>query len=746
MALINSALGDLKRSGLSDETIKAMGVYSIEKKKTEWLKDHYISSKLDHQKLAQMTEFYAIPYQQNFVRIKLETEIDGKKYLQPWKEGCRLYYMPGEEKKFKKRNLPIVFTEGEKKTAKLYQELGDDYLALGCPGISAWLTIDWKNITLNKREVWIAFDRPPKRHADLDMQLLSLFSFLIKKGAIPYFLVYPGEKVDDWLALEPNPREALLDVVEKSKKYDNVFDIVTKPDFNYLIGKFTDFHYDKHDVGIFWDKYEVSKKTNVNKTTAKAMLKKQYIRNIQQKYETKDWVEVDENGKRKVIPGRLARTMLEKYSKGLVYFHGSFWIYDKSSGVWLEESEKGKRIKAAIQNEIGDDLCKKSTVEDVFFQMQNYAVHDDVDFKFNMYKNMLNLQNGVLDLDDMKLLEHSKNYYFTAKINTRYDEGADCPKWKDFLKKTELDEATLLRLQEWFGYCLVPETKMQRALYLIGPGGNGKSVILETINELLKEYSTGFDISELFGRFNLGQTENKLVNICADSNTAVPVNERMKAFINGEPFPNEKKGKDSFPFSPYARLLFAANDFVTTKDRSHGFYRKFDVIKIEKIWKEEEQNKNLKYEIWEEEMAGILIWAIKGLKRLRDQDWMFTDSQEMKDNLEEFKQESNPMLQYLDDCCEVDIEKGAKQDSQEIYENYLAWCEMTNHMAFSATKFGRELRKAYPEIKRGREAPDENGKRPYFYKGVTVTYSIIEEQARKENQSEWGNFQGSWQT
>lgn len=729
MALIKSALADLKRSGLSEETIERMGVYSVEKNKKKWLKDNFISSKIDHQEIARMTEFYAIPYPQGFVRIKLENEIEGKKYLQPYGEKCRLYYMPGEEKKLKKRKHPIIFTEGEKKTAKLFQELDKDYLAIGCPGISSWRTFDWQGISLNKREVWIAFDRPvavhgeaPKgRHIELEMQLLSLFAFFVKKGAVPYFLIYPNEKVDDWLALEPNPKESLRETIIKSKKYDNVFDVVKKPDFSFLIEKFADFRYDKNDIGIFWDKYQVSKKCKVNKTTAKAMLRKQYVRNLQDKYEGVDWLEVDENGKRKVVPGRLARTMLEKYANGLIFFHGSFWTYSKTSGTWSEETEGGKRIKAMIQRELGDDLCKKSFVEDIFFQMQNYAVHEDVAFKFNMHKQMLNLQNGVLDLDSMEMFEHDKSYYFTSKISAKYDLGADCPKWKKFLFDTELGKSTIDRIQEWFGYCLVPETRMQRALFLVGPGGNGKSVILETIDKLLNEYRTSFDISEMFNRFNLGQTENALVNICADCNSAIPVNERLKAFINGESMPSEKKGKDGHPFNPHARLLFAANDFLTTKDRSHGFYRKFDVIKMEKIWKEKDQNKNLKYEIWDEELSGVLLWAIEGLKRLKKNNWMFTESKEMDQNLLEFKTESNPLLQFLNECCEIDEKSEKYYETEHIYAGYVAWCERTKHMPFTSSKFGRELKKAHPELDRKRMSKsDAEGKRPYLYRGITL--------------------------
>ena len=42
MSLAKSALADLRKSGLNDETIEHMGVYSVLRKKEEWMKKHGI--------------------------------------------------------------------------------------------------------------------------------------------------------------------------------------------------------------------------------------------------------------------------------------------------------------------------------------------------------------------------------------------------------------------------------------------------------------------------------------------------------------------------------------------------------------------------------------------------------------------------------------------------------------------------------------------------------------------------------
>ncbi|BBM84455.1 phage/plasmid primase, P4 family [Candidatus Uabimicrobium amorphum] len=730
--LLEYSISDLQRSGLNQETIQRMRVYSLARKKTDWLKENLGFAKYDGQNLAQVTsEIMVIPYQQDFVRVKLFPQLQGAKYLSPKKGGCWLYYLDGEEKKFHKAKKPIILTEGEKKCAKLTQEIGDDFLCLGSAGISTWNTRDWQSITLKGREVYIAFDRPNERNPDEEKQLLSLFLFLWKRGAIVYFLHWPEEyeKVDDWLTAVSSPQMALKTALDESKCNDNCFTEIAAVNHLYLAQKLEAFKYDKNDITILWDRFKVRKHTAIGKGMIKAMVEKCRVDAIRE--ESPEWIEVSERGKQSVIPGLLAKTVLAEYGDGLIFHQSTFWTYDKSSGIWVEEPENGRRIKAFIQHKLGDKLCRKSIVEDVYFQIQNYAVQQQLGFDFDKNKQFLNLQNGVLDLTSMEMREHDKDLYFTSKVNTNYVPEADCPKWKTFLWETELDEATLMRLQEWFGYCLIPDTRIEKALYLMGPGGNGKTVIVETLQALLKEYSCSLDLSEIFGRFNTAKLRNKMVNICSDNKTTIPIDDRVKNLISGGRLHGEFKGRDGFYFDNYARLVFAANDFIPTKDRSHGFYRRFDIIEIAKTWSEEERNENLKYEIWEEELPGVLNWALEGLQRLQDNNFKMTKSQAMNNTMKEFREYSNPLLQFVNDCCE--IQEGNDVLCMDLYEQYALWCSSSGHKCYSASKMGKELKKIAPKIvKKKLSIKNENGFRPNYYTGIKLIARKWTEQNTQE--------------
>src|SRR6266404_527552 len=103
-------LADLRASGLSDETIRAAGVYSI--------RPCDISLFFNARKgvPSEISSALCVPYQGGeFARIKLFPSLGKMKYAQPPKTGARLY-IP-----FTVNDGPLYVCEGEKKTLAAHQ-------------------------------------------------------------------------------------------------------------------------------------------------------------------------------------------------------------------------------------------------------------------------------------------------------------------------------------------------------------------------------------------------------------------------------------------------------------------------------------------------------------------------------------------------------------------------------------------------------------------------------------------------
>ena len=90
-----------------------------------------------------------------------------------------------------------------------------------------------------------------------------------------------------------------------------------------------------------------------------------------------------------------------------------------------------------------------------------------------------------------------------------------------FLEEVGLDPDTQDTLQMWCGYLLIPTAKLQKCLFLIGEGSNGKGVFLMTLQNILgPKNCSSLEMAEFFDRFKVARLRGKLVNISSDVETS----------------------------------------------------------------------------------------------------------------------------------------------------------------------------------------------------------------------------------
>ena len=432
-----------------------------------------------------------------------------------------------------------------------------------------------------------------------------------------------------------------------------------------------------------------------------------------------DWLEPTERGY-KVNRALLAQHMASNEDGNLIYVNQTFWQY--GNGLW--ERLDDVQIKSRILKVISDrkealGFLTSAMVDDIFKQLGLILIAPK-GFSFNQNPMVLNFTNGVLDLDEGKFSDqHKRELFQNIQFTFDFDRDQKCPQWLEFLKSLNFDDETVVRLQEWVGYCLLPQVigTLQKSLFFIGEGSNGKSVFLETIASVLDNVSH-LEISELFDRFKIAEIEGKLANICTDVETSKVMDARFKKIVAGETQSAERKFKDPFEFQPFAKILFSANDFIPTKDRTHGFYRRFDIVRFSRIFGPEEQKPDLLQEL-KEELPGIFNWALEGLERLSKQEWKMTRSRFMESCHEEFRRATNPLQIFLEEECIVD--RDTIIDAALLREAYKNFCDDRGYKILSDNNLGQELKRLGIERKRKRL----DGIRGYVYEGVRLLRSGV---------------------
>ncbi len=378
-----------------------------------------------------------------------------------------------------------------------------------------------------------------------------------------------------------------------------------------------------------------------------------------------DWVSVSSEGKYYVDDGVFVSWY--KNENKLVCINGQFYKVDGAvdSGA----------IKQEIQNLIAPFVTTSlsAKVNALFDGLKNECyIPQPVPIK-----NVVHTKTASLKIDESGIYDIETGFTLN-RLDVEHNPKAKAPQWKKFLHSL-LEDDDVLTLQEYVGYCLVPTTLGQKALFLIGRGGEGKSVVGEVLQALFKNSMVQGELHHLQdNRFMLAQLENKLVFYDDDLQTsALTDTGTFKKLVTASiPVLVERKGEPHYEMLPYARIIASGNKGIEAcYDHSEGFYRRLIVLRCKEKEDDRVDDRLLAHRISQNELSGILNWALSGLQRLMSNNWTFSLSDKALENLNMAEEEGNNLLMFLRDDDAVTYGEDCDVTSGEFYDAYLNWCD-----------------------------------------------------------------------
>jgi putative DNA primase/helicase len=228
---------------------------------------------------------------------------------------------------------------------------------------------------------------------------------------------------------------------------------------------------------------------------------------------------------------------------------------------------------------------------------------------------LLHITDGI-----SKLLPHDPEFFGLASVVYDYRPAARCRRWKQFLNELWPDDQKAGELlQEWFGYCLLPDTSQQKLLGIIGPPRSGKSTIARVLRELIGRCNVASpSIRSLSGQFGLWGMLEKSVAIVPDATLPHPcpaLEELLKSISGEDAMDIHRKGMPPLTgIRLPTRIVILANEQPAFHDPSGALQRRLITLRTRQSFSGKEDitltDKLLK------ELPGILNWAIEGWKRL----------------------------------------------------------------------------------------------------------------------------------
>lgn len=405
-------------------------------------------------------------------------------------------------------------------------------------------------------------------------------------------------------------------------------------------------------------------------------------------------IELDKDGNVK----RFNPNYFPKYIKEswLIIFAKDKTYYIYNDGVWemQEESKLLRNLRDKFQApKFG--VWSPSIERDYMLGMERELYYDG---ELNSHKNLINLVNGMFNTGNFTLIPHAPKYYSTIRIPIDFTPNADCPMWKEFLIQIfEGDEERINVAQEWAGYMLTPATKAQKALILLGEGENGKGVFIDTMRLVIGEDNiSDIPLNELYRGFSRVKLHNKTANISGENemNGKSFNTQYFKAIVGEDTISAEEKHMPVFSFKPTAKLILTMNNLPDTRDTSYGYFRRLSILAFNANFSGEKRDNQLREKL-KEELPGIFLWAMEGLKRLRENDYKFSPCKSMDEMLKRYQAEQKPMYEFFEDCIIPVEDASHREDNKLVYNTFRNWAAENGidyyYTKMSSQKFWKEF-------------------------------------------------------
>lgn len=292
---------------------------------------------------------------------------------------------------------------------------------------------------------------------------------------------------------------------------------------------------------------------------------------------------------------------------------------------------------------------------------------------------VINLKNTRLDIRTGKCLEYDPDKIEFARIPVTYDQSAYCADLDKMLNRVFVGDREVINLfEEMIGYCLIKSNRYQKAFIMVGSGSNGKSTILDLIEEFLgaANYSS-LPLEQVTDRFNKAELEHKLANIGDDiDNVAIKDSGTLKKMISGESITVERKGERPFKFRPYAKHIYSANSIPRSFDKSEGFYRRWIFIPFNATFSPDDPDYDpmiFDKITTDQALSYLLNLALKGARRLMKQG-KFTQPASVANALEAYRTDNSTTLSWIEDKGLTE-EYFLANSTDKIYSDFTDWCK-----------------------------------------------------------------------
>ncbi|MGW7673250.1 DNA primase family protein [Streptomyces sp. NPDC054775] len=300
---------------------------------------------------------------------------------------------------------------------------------------------------------------------------------------------------------------------------------------------------------------------------------------------------------------------------------------------------------------------------------------------------------GVVDLHTGLLRAPDPATDFHSRATSVAPENRATPRWERFLQDTFGDDPEGQEMIDFLhlllGYSITGDVGGQVLPFLHGQGKNGKSVLLDTMIQLLGDYAEAAPPGFLMdrGAFSEHSTEltelhGRRIVVCSELKPNDKFDEaRVRLLTGGDQLKARRMRQDFFSFTPTHHLWLLGNHRPEVSTGGFAFWRRIRLIPFERVVPDERKIDNLALELVRDEGPGILRWLIDGAVRYlgsRTTGDLLAGPDRVRMATDAYAATEDHIGRFLKECCTTagDGNPDLRVEQGQLYAAYSAWCAM----------------------------------------------------------------------
>jgi putative DNA primase/helicase len=210
-----------------------------------------------------------------------------------------------------------------------------------------------------------------------------------------------------------------------------------------------------------------------------------------------------------------------------------------------------------------------------------------------------------------------------------------------------------------------------------GPGGNGKSFLLDIVQTILGDASTAASMAELskgVGDHFSATLVGKLLLVDDDFKAkGLLPDDWMKKLTGQKALTANPKFQQQFNFLCRTMVVILSNGWPSTQDVSDGMRRRANVFEVNNVLSDDERDPAHRTAIIERELPGVLNRLIAGWSRVLKGGGKLRPPVEIVNARERWLEHGSSALRFARECLEPTFDDTDRLLFKDVWAAYKQW-------------------------------------------------------------------------